>query len=212
MQLVFFFVSQLVDLLWCTGLVTTLTSDKVKWLKSTNTLKHTTHYQTSLQELALLLQRRTSTDFFIYFYLWPEMLLLKRQSKRPLPETVHIKIIKTQSAGRSHSEHVIKMVVWHSQSEHKTSLCCLHEGICKQHSGSYGRVIIHRSTTHWGVWIITCLRFLFQTSTGSLSTCWGNLKDFNKSLRHSVLVSGITGYSFHVKLSPFKLSVSFCFS
>jgi len=30
MQFVVFFVSQPVDLLWCTGLVKTLTSDKVK--------------------------------------------------------------------------------------------------------------------------------------------------------------------------------------
>jgi len=110
------------ELLRYIHLMVTLTTDKVKFYNY-NTLKHTKYYLTILQEMALLLQRSIWIDFYFNGQV---MLLFKSQSNCPLPETVHIKW--AQSAGRSHFEHVIIVVVWHSQSERKTCSCCLHEG------------------------------------------------------------------------------------
>lgn len=48
------------------------------------------------------------------------------------------------SAGRSHFEHVIEMAVWHNPSEREVQSSCLHEGICKQHSGSHALVTMQQ--------------------------------------------------------------------
>lgn len=80
------------------------------------------------------------------------------------------------SAGRSHCERVIEMAVWHNQSECEVQLSCLQEGRCKQHSGSHALVAMQQHCFRSPAvhsWFCLWSRV---TSTGSLSTCWGNLK------------------------------------
>lgn len=79
-------------------------------------LVHTQCNKAILQEEALLLQG--STRWTLIF--GQVMLILKVYSSNPLPETEHIKNFSSGSAGRLHFEHVLKMVVWHNQFEHKT--------------------------------------------------------------------------------------------